>query len=46
MLVVAAVIEAFWSPADIPHAAKYAVGALFWLLVIVYLTTAGRWERH
>ncbi|MFN0054853.1 MAG: stage II sporulation protein M [Planctomycetales bacterium] len=43
MLVVAAVIEAFWSPADIPHAVKYSVGGLLWVLVFVYLSTAGRW---
>lgn len=45
MLGVAALIEAFWSPAPIPAAAKYSVGALLWLLVIVYLSTAGRWEK-
>ncbi|MGQ0634167.1 MAG: stage II sporulation protein M [Planctomycetaceae bacterium] len=45
MLVIAAVIEAFWSPASVPVAAKYAVGAVFWVLVVVYLATAGRWER-
>ncbi|HPF59886.1 MAG TPA: stage II sporulation protein M [Candidatus Competibacteraceae bacterium] len=42
-LVLAAFIEAFWSsnqaiPADI----KYTVGASGWLLVILYLTRAGR----
>ncbi|HRX71581.1 MAG: stage II sporulation protein M [Candidatus Competibacteraceae bacterium] len=43
LLLLAAFIEAFWSsnraiPADI----KYAVGACGWLLVILYLTRAGR----
>lgn len=45
MLVVAAMIEAFWSPANIPAAVKYSVGSILWVLVFVYLTTAGRWER-
>jgi uncharacterized membrane protein SpoIIM required for sporulation len=45
MLVVAALIEGFWSPAAIPNAVKYAVGGLLWVLVIVYLATAGLWER-
>src|SRR5262249_38368783 len=30
MLVVAALIEGFWSPAAIPNAVKYAVGSLLW----------------
>jgi len=46
MLGVAALIEAFWSPAPIPSAAKYSVGALLWVLVFVYLSTAGRWEKN
>jgi uncharacterized membrane protein SpoIIM required for sporulation len=45
MLVVAALIEGFWSPAAIPNAVKYAVGGLLWVLVVVYLATAGLWER-
>lgn len=45
MLVVAAMIEAFWSPSHIPAAVKYSVGSVLWVLVFVYLTTAGRWER-
>lgn len=45
MLVVAALIEGFWSPAPIPSVVKYAVGGLLWILVIVYLATAGLWER-
>jgi len=45
MLVVAAMIEAFWSPSNIPAAVKYSVGSVLWVLVFVYLTTAGRWER-
>jgi uncharacterized membrane protein SpoIIM required for sporulation len=45
MLAVAALIEGFWSPALIPNFVKYAVGGLLWVLVIVYLATAGLWER-
>jgi uncharacterized membrane protein SpoIIM required for sporulation len=45
MLAVAALIEGFWSPAAIPNVVKYAVGGLLWVLVIVYLATAGLWER-
>jgi uncharacterized membrane protein SpoIIM required for sporulation len=45
MLVVAALIEGFWSPAAIPSVVKYAVGSLLWVLVVVYLATAGLWER-
>lgn len=47
MLMVAALIEAFWSPsAVIPNFVKYTGGALLWVVVIVYLSTAGRWERE
>lgn len=42
MLVIAALIEAFWSPAPIPAIWKYSVGALLWMLVAVYLGIAGR----
>ncbi|QDT93887.1 stage II sporulation protein M [Gimesia algae] len=41
MLVVAAMIEAFWSPADIPNIVKYSVGSGLWLIVFLYLTFAG-----
>lgn len=44
MLFVAALIEAYWSPSDIPDALKVSGGVCLWLLVIVYLSTAGRWE--
>ena len=47
MLMVAALIEAFWSPSpDIPNSVKYIGGALLWVAVFVYLSTAGRWERR
>ncbi len=42
MLMVAAMIEAFWSPAPIPSEYKYAAGGLLWILVILYLSLAGR----
>ena len=41
MLAVAALIEAFWSPAPIPAELKYGVGAGLWLLVAAYLAFAG-----
>lgn len=43
LLVIAAVIEAFWSSsAALPVAVKYGVGAFFWLAVAAYLALAGR----
>jgi uncharacterized membrane protein SpoIIM required for sporulation len=43
MLLGAAFIEAFWSSTTwAPSSLKYAVGAVTWLLVIVYFATAGR----
>lgn len=42
MLMVAALIEAFWSPAPIPSILKYTVGTGLWLLVVAYLALAGR----
>lgn len=43
LLLLAAFIEAFWSSNQaIPSTIKYLVGGLGWLLVIVYLTLAGR----
>jgi uncharacterized membrane protein SpoIIM required for sporulation len=43
LLVLAAFIEAFWSSnRAIPAEIKYAVGAAGWLLVVLYLTRAGR----
>ncbi|KAB2934089.1 MAG: stage II sporulation protein M [Candidatus Contendobacter sp.] len=43
LLVLAAFIEAFWSSnRAIPAAIKYAVGAAGWLLVVFYLSRAGR----
>jgi len=42
MLVIAAFLEAFWSPMPQPAATKYGIGAILWLSVFVYLTFAGR----
>ncbi len=42
MLVVAALLEAFWSPAPIPDVVKYVVGSVLWLLVFAYIALAGR----
>ena len=43
LLALAAFVEAFWSSNQaIPTAIKYAVGAANWVLVILYLTQAGR----
>lgn len=41
MLVVAAMIEAFWSPAPIPAVAKFVVGGFLWVLVALYLGLSG-----
>ena len=42
MLIIAAVIEAFWSPASIHSMFKYVVGSMLWVCVILYLSIAGR----
>ena len=43
MFLIAAAIEAFWSPvAAVSESVKYAVGALLWLIVALYLYFAGR----
>ncbi|MFD2111149.1 stage II sporulation protein M [Thiorhodococcus fuscus] len=42
MLLLAAVVEAFWSSGPAPSVVKYAVGAAGWILVALYLTLAGR----
>ncbi len=41
MLMVAALIEAFWSPSDIPNTVKYIIGSGLWILVFIYLGFAG-----
>ena len=42
MLVLAAFIEAFWSPAAVPASVKYGAAALLWALVIAYLGFSGK----
>ena len=43
MLVLAAAIEAFWSPrTEVPPPVKYAVGAVLWLVTLAYFTLMGR----
>ncbi len=42
MLVFAALIEGFWSASGTPRPIKLAVGVLLFVLVMVYLTFAGR----
>lgn len=47
MLVVAAFVEAFWSPSTIaPPSVKYLVGALLWTGVLAYFATFGRTVRR
>lgn len=41
MLVIAALIEGYFSPLAIPRFVKYSVGTMLWILVIVYLTHGG-----
>ncbi|NEX19190.1 stage II sporulation protein M [Thiorhodococcus mannitoliphagus] len=45
MLLLAAVVEAFWSSGSAPAAVKYGVGLAGWVLVALYLALAGR-GRH
>lgn len=42
MFLIAAGIEAFWSPRDLPPTIKYGVGAFNWVLVLGYFLLAGR----
>jgi len=39
---IAAFVEAFWSPADLPAGIKFGVAALLWASVAAYLSLAGR----
>jgi uncharacterized membrane protein SpoIIM required for sporulation len=45
MLLVAALIEGFWSPSAAPPPVKWAASGVFTLLVILYLALAGRGGR-
>ncbi len=42
MLVMAAVVEGFWSPSSVAPPVKWAVAAVFTLLVVAFLSFAGR----
>lgn len=42
MLMIAALLEAFWSPSGVPSLVKYIVGTGLWGLVCLYLAFAGR----
>lgn len=42
MLVIAAGLEAFWSPSPIDNSIKYAVGGVSWVFVYAWLLFAGR----
>ena len=42
MFLIAAFIEAFWSPQDVLPIIKYVVGIVMWIVVISYFTFAGR----
>ncbi len=42
MLAIAALLEGYFSPLPIPAIIKYVVGSCLWLLVISYLSFAGR----
>jgi hypothetical protein len=46
MLVIAALIEGFWSPSSLPAPVKWTASGVFSLLVILYLSLAGRSERR
>lgn len=46
LLLIAAFVEAFWSPRDFAPAVKYSVGAAFWLLLYAYLLFSGRGRSH
>lgn len=45
MLIIAAFIEAFWSPRDIEPMIHYVVGAFLWIFVLAYFAFAGRGRR-
>jgi uncharacterized membrane protein SpoIIM required for sporulation len=42
LLLLAACVEAFWSPRELPPAVRYAAGALAWAAVAAYFALAGR----
>ena len=44
MFILAAFIEAFWSPLNVPNVVKYVVGGILWALVLSYFLFVGRNE--
>lgn len=46
MMLIAAIIEAWWSPAAIHSAFKYSVGTLMWIVVTLYFVIAGRGDDN
>lgn len=42
MLVIAAFIEAFWSPSTVPPSVRFGVAGLLWSLVVLYFIFGGR----
>jgi len=42
MLLIAALVEGFWSPSSLPAPVKWSASGLFTVLVMLYLTLAGR----
>lgn len=46
LLVMAAFVEAYWSPLNsVPAFVKYVVGASLWLLLALYFVVAGGWRE-
>jgi uncharacterized membrane protein SpoIIM required for sporulation len=45
MLLVAALIEGFWSPSSLPAQIKWSASGVFTVLVVLYLSLAGRAPR-
>lgn len=42
MLLIAAAIEAFWSPSRLSNSTKFVVGTVLWVVVFAYFVFAGR----
>lgn len=43
MLLIAAVLEGYWSPSGLPPPVKWAASGVFSMLVVLWLTLGGRW---
>ncbi len=46
MLLIAAMVEGFWSPSSLPPPVKWSASGVFTLLVVLYLALAGRSDRR